>query len=420
MRGLPYFVSFTTSTAKTDVLDRHYPDLTLAGAPNCAADAAAWATNTTALGRVRGRAGLLGAVSSRHPARLPDGLLPHHDRERTDRQSSWRPSSSGWPTVRAQGALVAPSSGYAWNALDQDFPASSQISAQVTAIYGLPAQLPPDDNADRHRRSPRRTAAGHRRDQCCRRRCGGNPASGVAQRLEIGSVAGEGSVTVVTTASVEAIGATMQTSTGRVDGAAQLATSPGADRREHRATEPPAPCRSALTRRRASMPRARCPTLGLALRRPPSAARRAARSRSTRIALASPRSATRSSEWTRTRRPTCPAISAVALCPSAAGQYGAAGAGWMNTGVGSPKYLGACAQSEAKTVKLFPDATTAPGGLVQIVANDVMARCHISGPTPSAATIWFGNCALAHRLTVHVSPRPDVGCLWDRMTGALT
>ena len=57
----------------------------------------------------------------------------------------------------------------------------------------------------------------------------------------------------------------------------------------------------------------------------------------------------------------------------------------MNTGVGSPKTLSACAQSEAKTVKLFPDAVTAPDGLLQIIANDVMARCSIDGATPSGA-----------------------------------
>ena len=74
------------------------------------------------------------------------------------------------------------------------------------------------------------------------------------------------------------------------------------------------------------------------------------------------------------------------LCPAANGVAGdgAAGAGWMDTGVASPKTLTACAQTEASTVKLFPMTGTAPQGLIQMETQDVIARCAISGSTGTA------------------------------------
>ena len=73
-------------------------------------------------------------------------------------------------------------------------------------------------------------------------------------------------------------------------------------------------------------------------------------------------------------------------CPAANGVTGdtAAGAGWMDTGVSSPKTLAACAQTEASTVKLFPTTGTAPQGLIQVETQDVVARCEISGSTRTA------------------------------------
>ena len=48
-------------------------------------------------------------------------------------------------------------------------------------------------------------------------------ATGGAHRLELGAVSGNGAVTAITKAAVEARGGSMQTETGRVDGAAEIA-----------------------------------------------------------------------------------------------------------------------------------------------------------------------------------------------------
>ena len=75
-------------------------------------------------------------------------------------------------------------------------------------------------------------------------------------------------------------------------------------------------------------------------------------------------------------------------CPAATAFTGdtAAGAGWMDTGVSSPKTVAACAQTEASTVKLFPTTGTAPQGLIQVESQDVIARCEISGASRTATT----------------------------------
>jgi hypothetical protein len=85
---------------------------------------------------------------------------------------------------------------------------------------------------------------------------------------------------------------------------------------------------------------------------------------------------------------TLAAMSAAGKCPATNPTAGdrAAGSGWMNTGVASPKTLDACARSGVATVKLFPNPGTAPDGLIQVEASNVVARCEISGATPSATT----------------------------------
>src|SRR6478672_5041482 len=49
MRGLPFFVAYTTSPARVDVLDSFYPDMAApTSAPICSADATTWVSNKAA------------------------------------------------------------------------------------------------------------------------------------------------------------------------------------------------------------------------------------------------------------------------------------------------------------------------------------------------------------------------------------
>ena len=95
MRGLPYFVSNTTSTAKVDVLDRYYPDHDPGGAPTAQQTLPPGATNKDRVERLRaGRRRLADAV------RADGGVLPDH--------RSTRAGASGRPRIVVATQFVGP------------------------------------------------------------------------------------------------------------------------------------------------------------------------------------------------------------------------------------------------------------------------------------------------------------------------
>ena len=77
MRGLPFFVAYTTSPARVDVLDSFYPDMAApTSAPSCSADATTWLSNKAAWTRLRrGGRGQMRVRADRRRV-LPDGCGP--------------------------------------------------------------------------------------------------------------------------------------------------------------------------------------------------------------------------------------------------------------------------------------------------------------------------------------------------------
>ena len=190
-------------------------------------------------------------------------------------------------------------------------------------------------------------------------------ATGGAHRLELGAVSGNGAVTAITKAAVEARGGSMQTETGRVDGAAEIANAPGGTSW----TPPPGSLSSA------GMTLGATHTSGITATGTLSDPAYGA------PAVGSGASGSFAVDQIRPELGLDPVTPIVTLdagtaasmpgggpCPAANGVAGdgAAGAGWMDTGVASPKTLAACAQTEASTVKLFPTTATAPQGLIQV------------------------------------------------------
>jgi prepilin-type N-terminal cleavage/methylation domain-containing protein len=381
MRGLPYAVANTTNTSKVDVLDRYFPNLTAAGAPTCSADAATWIANKSAW------SGFV-SVADRCPFEPSNGAFY---------RTVVDPSVSGAsPTAvvvatqflglasgtGADAPSITPPTGYAWDATGLDTPASAQIAAHVTAVYGPPGATAKHttsrtDIADRRAGPPLVSAETNAAAVVV----DGTLATGGSQRLELGTVAGNGGVTAITKAAVEAVGASMQTDTGRIDGAAQLASSPG--------SVSGSAVGSALSSGGLSIGATKTsgvsatstvsdPGYGTAVGSAASGSFSVDQiDESVGLDATDPIVKVDASLG-------IPGMPGGGTCPSATSSNSVAGAGWMNTGT-SPLTLGACAQSEAATVQLFPTAG-APDGLIQAEASDVLAHCAISGSTPTATT----------------------------------
>jgi prepilin-type N-terminal cleavage/methylation domain-containing protein len=381
MRGLPYFVANTTSTSKVDVLDRFFPNLTQASAPTCSADAETWIANKSAWsGFVSG-----GARCPFEPANgafyrtVVDPSISGASPTAVVVATQFLGLASGTGT---DAPSITPPAGYAWDATGLDTPASAQIAAHVTAVYGPPGATAKrttsrTDIADRRGGPPLVSAETNAAAVVV----DGTLATGAAQRLELGTVAGNGGVTVITKAAVEAVGGSMQTDTGRLDGAAQLANSPG--------TVSGSAVGSALSSGGLSI--GATSTSGVSATSTVSdpgyggPAVGSAASGSFSLDQARPElGLTTANPIVKVDAGGPSSMPGGSGCPSAGG-YGAAGAGWMNTGTASPLTLAACAQSEAATVQLFPTAG-APDGLIQVKASDVLAHCAISGSTPTATT----------------------------------
>ncbi len=385
MRGLPFFVSNTTSTAKVDVLDRFYPNKTGAGTATCTADASTWLANKTSW---TGFVPAGGIHCPFEPAgafyrTVVDPAVTGAGVSAIVVATQFLDPATGKGTAAP---VVEPPSGYAWNATGLDTPATNQIAAYATAVYGPPGgganrTTTRTDIADRRGGPPLVSAETNAAAVIV----DGKLASGAPLRLELGTVVGNGDVTTITKAAAEAVGASMQNDAGRVDGANQLANSPG--------TVGGPAVGSALTSGTLSIGATQ--TSGV------SATSTVSDPGFGGPAVASAASGSFSLDAVRTELGlgtsklivNVDADSASASfpgggpCPTAGGTYGAGGAGWMNTGVTTPLTLAACAQSEASTVQLFPiPGTTAPDGLIQIEVSDVIARCEISGATPSATT----------------------------------
>lgn len=379
MRGLPFFVANTTSTSKVDVLDRYFPDTTAAGAPTCTADAETWIANKTAwTGFVASGTGCpFEPANGAFYRTVVDSSVGGSTQTAVVVATQFLGLASGDGT---EAPAVTPQTGYAWNATGLDTPATAQIAAHVTAVYGPPGAATKTttsrtDIADRRGGPPLVDAE----TNAAAVTVDGTLATGAAQRLELGTVAGSGGVTVITRAAVEAVGGSMQTATGRLDGAAQLASSPG--------TVSGSTTGTALSSGGLSI--GATSTSGV------SATSTVSDPGYGGPAVGSASGGSFSLDQARpdigltTAHPIVNVDAVVTSsmpggsgCPSAGG-YGAAGAGWMNTGTASPLTLGACAQSEASTVQLFPTAD-APAGLIQVEASDVLANCAISGGTPTA------------------------------------
>jgi prepilin-type N-terminal cleavage/methylation domain-containing protein len=382
MRGLPYAVANTTNTSKVDVLDRYFPNLTAAGAPTCSADAATWIANKSAW------SGFV-SVADRCPFEPSNGAF-----YRTVVDPSVSGASPTAVVVATQflglasgtgsdAPSITPPTGYAWDATGLDTPASAQIAAHVTAVYGPPGVTAKyttsrTDIADRRAGPPLVSAETNAAAVVV----DGTLATGGSQRLELGTVAGNGGVTAITKAAVEAVGGSMQTDTGRDDGAAQLATSPGSV--SGSASKPElwsgglyigATQTSGVN----ATSTVSDPGYGTAVGSAASGSFSVDQiDPSVGLNATDPIVKVDASSGT-------PGMPGGGACPSATSSSSIAGAGWMNTGTTSPLTLGACAQSEAATVQLFPTAG-APDGLIQAEASDVLAHCAISGSTPTATT----------------------------------
>jgi hypothetical protein len=185
---------------------------------------------------------------------------------------------------------------------------------------------------------------------------------------------------VITKAAVEAVGGSMQTDAGRTDGAAQLASSPGTVSGSATGTAQSSGGLSIGATQTSGVSATSTvsdPGYGTAVG--------SAASGSFSVDLIDPSVGLSAADpLVKVEADGTSSMPGGSGCPSAGG-FGAAGAGWMNTGTASPLTLGACAQSEAATVQLFPTAQ-APDGLIQVEASDVLAHCAISGGTPTATT----------------------------------
>jgi prepilin-type N-terminal cleavage/methylation domain-containing protein len=384
MRGLPYFVANTTSTAKVDVLDGYYPNVTPpAAAPTCGAKADTWLANKTAW------SGYVVSTAARCPFEPP---VPFYrtvvDPAAGDTMKTAIVVSTqflGLATGKGMAPpVVAPSTDYAWNTSGKDSPASSQIAATVTAVFG------PTGGAVRH--STSRTDIADRRggppQVSAETNAGalaveGTMSTGEARRLELGTVAGNGAVTAITKAAVEAVGGSMQTEAGRLDGAAQIAGSPGSvsgNSTGGGATSGSMSLGSTHTSGVTATSTVSDPGYG-------NPAVAGAVGGTFGVDQVRPELGLDADKLVWVDSGTLVSMAAVGGCPATNPTLGdrAAGSGWMNTGVASPKTLAACARSGASTVKLFK-APGAPDGLIQVEASNVRASCDINGATPTAAT----------------------------------
>ena len=188
MRGLPYFVANTTSTASVDVLDRFFPNLTQAGAPTCSADAATWIANKSAWsGFVSG-----GARCPFEPANgafyrtVVDPSVSGASPTAVVVATQFLGLASG---TGADAPSITPPTGYAWDATGLDTPASAQIAAHVTAVYGPPGATAKyttsrTDIADRRAGPPLVSAETNGAAVVV----DGSLATGGSQRLELGTV----------------------------------------------------------------------------------------------------------------------------------------------------------------------------------------------------------------------------------------
>ena len=173
MRGLPYFVANTTRTAKVDVLDPYFPNVTAAGSANCSADASTLWINNASAGTatwprrdcsVQLRAGV-GCV-------LPDGLRPDRDRVPERPQSLWRRSFLVWPeaTARRRHRRAA-----FRLRLERHRVGLSSRGPDLRVCHGgvrsTRRRCQEDHDTHRHRRPPRGSGPRQRGDQ--RRSCGG-------------------------------------------------------------------------------------------------------------------------------------------------------------------------------------------------------------------------------------------------------
>jgi prepilin-type N-terminal cleavage/methylation domain-containing protein len=390
MRGLPYFVAFTTSTSKVDVLDRYFPTrVAPASGPICTAGAETWLANRTAW------SGYVAAGGARcmdfEPATgafyrtVVDPAVSGSAKTALVVATQFIGLAAGNGTAAP---VVDPATTYAWNATGMDAPASGQVAAHVTAVFGPPGgdvrhTTSRTDIADRRGGPPLVSAETNAAAVTVEATLAPAVAGGTGTplRLELGTVAGNGAVTFITKAAVEAVGASMQTEAGRVDGAAEIANSPG--------TVSGSANGGALTSGGLSIGATR--TSGVSAMSTVSdpgygSAVASAAGGTFSFDQAQPDlGLDGSNPIVRVDSGGTANMPGGGSCPAAPGTYGAAGSGWMNTGIGSPATLAACAQSAAATVQLFPTAF-APDGLIQVVAENVIARCEISGSSRTATT----------------------------------
>jgi prepilin-type N-terminal cleavage/methylation domain-containing protein len=408
MRGLPFFVSRGTSAAAVDLLDKYYPNIAgTTPSPNCAADATTWLTNkSTWSGYVpaasTARCAFEPATGSFYRTVVDPVLASGSVPTALVVTTQFLGLASGEGTAAP---AVTPATGYSsTDTADKDRPATNQVAAQVTALWGAAGSVKSStsrtDIADR-RGGPALVSA---ETNAAALVVDGSLASGERRRLELGTVSGEGGLTVVTKAAVEAVGGSMQSDSGRVDGAAQVASAPG--------TLSGPSVGSALTSGTLSIGATK--TSGVAASNSVSDpgfgnAVGSAAAGSFSLDQARPGlGLTTADPLIAVSSGGVGATSSAGTCPAASG-YEAFGAGFMNTGVGSPTSLDACAQTEAATIKLFPIAGSAPDGLLQVRATDIVARCQISGNTPSAT--MAGTVALRWLATA-----PSTYSAWTTLT----
>ena len=379
MRGLPYFVSHTTSTARVDVLDQFYPTVSItAGAPTCTADAATWRLNKTAW------SGFVSAAATRCPFEPSGAFYRVVDPPNTgDAHTTIVVATQFLELASGTGnasPVVAPPTGYSWDDTGLVNPFRDQIAAYAAAVYGSSGAARKittsrTDIADR-KAGPALVSA---ETNAAAVVIDGALATGVPLRLEIGTVIGNGDVTTMTRAAVEAVGASMQTDTSRVDGKTELVNSPGA----------------LVSSGMSSAQTFGTLSIGATHTSGVSATSTTADPGFGGPAVASAASGVFSLDQDRAEIDVTTANPIVMVdsgaidpwtsssCPAVTRSYDAASAGWMDSGVSSPFTLESCAMADSGTVKLFPTGD-APDGLIQVEASDVIARCSISGSTPAA------------------------------------
>lgn len=407
MRGMPFYVSHQTNVAAVDVLDRYYPGLGAAsgvptGAPSCGglhasdwhAGAAAWT-------------GFVGSGVARCSFEPASGPFYRVVQMRTLAGSDPVAVVVDTQFIKVADGLnhgaegLDPVAGYTTGQDGKDTPRTDQISATVTAVYGGAGRVRTStsrtDIANRIAEAPVISAETHASAVTV----DGLRDDGVKVRLEIGRVDGDGSVNTITTASVSAVAGSLQTETARSDGAAQTANAPGSvepagaflngSAISPGSTGPFRGLSLGSTRTDSVTATSLSPdpgfgqTAGPALAAADAGSFRVGATR-TDLALLDP---------TKLVEVVAPAaskatLSATTNCPLINTYYGAAGTGWMDTVVTSPKALKACARARALTVRLFPSAAY-PEGLIQVEVPEVMASCSLSGGTPAssiAGDVW--------------------------------